>query len=58
MVPFQNVDRKGFKEMIKTLDPRYALHARTDFSQIEMAKLYGNSLANARPHLNVDEFCR
>ena len=41
MVPFQNVDRKGFKEMVKTLDPRYALHARTHFSQIEMPKLYG-----------------
>ena len=34
MVPFQNVDRKEFKEMVKTLDPRYALHARTHFSQI------------------------
>jgi hypothetical protein len=41
MVPFQNVDRKGFKEMVKTLDPRYALHARTPFSQIEMPKPYG-----------------
>ena len=40
MVPFQNVDRKGFKEMVKTLDPRYALPARTYFSQIEMSKLY------------------
>ena len=29
MVPFQNVDRKGFKEMVKTLNPRYALAART-----------------------------
>jgi hypothetical protein len=25
MVPFQNVDRKGVKVMVKTLDPRYAL---------------------------------
>ena len=41
MVPFQNVDRKEFKEMVKTLDPRYALHARTHFSQIEMPKLCG-----------------
>ena len=41
MVPFQNVDRKEFKEMVKTLDPRYALHACTHFSQIEMPKLYG-----------------
>ena len=41
MVPFQNVDRKGFKEMVKTLDPRYAFPARTHFSQIEMPKLYG-----------------
>ena len=42
MVPFQNVDRKGFKEMVKTLDPsRYALPARTHFSQIAMPKLYG-----------------
>ena len=41
MVPFQNVDRKGFKEMVKTLDPRYAFPARTHFSQIVMPKLYG-----------------
>ena len=41
MVPFQNVDRKGFKEMVKTLDPRYSLPARTHFSQIETPKLYG-----------------
>jgi hypothetical protein len=38
MVLFQNVDRKGFKEMVKTLDTRYALHARTHFSQIWDAK--------------------
>ena len=37
----ENVDRKGFKEMVKSLDPRYALHARTPFSQFEMPKLYG-----------------
>ena len=42
MVPFQNVDRKGFKEMVKTLDPRYALPAHTHLSQIEMPKIYGN----------------
>jgi hypothetical protein len=40
MVPIQNVDRMGFKEMVKTLDPRYASPARTHFSQIEMPKLY------------------
>ena len=41
MVLFQNVDRKGFKEMVKTLNPRYALPARTHFGQIEMPKPYG-----------------
>ena len=41
MVPFKNVDRKGFTEMAKSLDPRYALPARTHFSQIEMPKLHG-----------------
>ena len=41
MVPFQNVDRKGFKEMVKTLDSRYALPARKHFSQIELPKRYG-----------------
>jgi hypothetical protein len=41
MVPFQNIDRKGFKEIVKTLHPRYALPARTHFSQIQMPKLYG-----------------
>ena len=32
--------RKGFEEMVQTLDPRYALPARTHFSQIEMPKPY------------------
>ena len=41
MIPLQNVDRKGFKEMVETLDPRHVLPARTHFSQIEMPKLYG-----------------
>ena len=36
MVTFQIIDRKGFKEMVKTLYPRHALPARTHFSQIEM----------------------
>jgi hypothetical protein len=36
MVPFQNFDRKGFKEIVKILDHRYAIPARTHFSQIEM----------------------
>ena len=38
MVPYQNVDRKGFKEMFKTLEPRFALPARTHFIQIETPK--------------------
>ena len=38
-VHFQNVDRKGFKEMVKTLNPRLALSARTHFSQIDMPNL-------------------
>ena len=33
MVPFQNVDRKGYKQMVKTLNPRYALPASTHFSE-------------------------
>ena len=40
MGPFQNDDRQGFKDMIKTLDPRYTLPSRTHFSQIEMQGLY------------------
>ena len=34
-----NISR--FKEMVKTLKPRYALPASTHFSQIEMPKQYG-----------------
>ena len=33
MVSFQIVNRKGYKEMVKTLDPRYALPAHTHFSE-------------------------
>ena len=33
MVPFQNVDRKGYKEMVKTLYSSYVLPACTHFSE-------------------------
>ena len=58
MVLFQNVDRKGFKEMVKTLDPRYAFPARTHFSQIEMPKLYGKVRKNKSILLNISVFQR
>jgi hypothetical protein len=53
MVPFQNVDRKGFKEMVKTLDPRNTLPACTHFSQIEMPKLYGKVLKQVEKQIHT-----
>lgn len=41
MVPFQTVERSRFKDMIKTLDPRYEPPSRKYFTEKEMPKLYG-----------------
>lgn len=41
MVPFQTVERSGFQDMIKTLDPRYVVPSRKYFNETEMPKLYG-----------------
>ncbi|XP_040278097.1 E3 SUMO-protein ligase ZBED1-like [Bufo bufo] len=40
MVPFLTVEKRGFQNMIKTLDPRYEVPSRKYFSQTEMPKLY------------------
>ena len=58
MVPFQNIDRKGFKEIFKTLKSRYALPARTPFIQIEMPKLYGKVLEQVEKKIHtIKHFC-
>ncbi|XP_069821004.1 E3 SUMO-protein ligase ZBED1-like [Dendropsophus ebraccatus] len=40
MVPFLTVEKSGFQNMIKTLDPRYEVPGRKHFTQTEMPKLY------------------
>lgn len=39
-VPFQAVVRDGFKQLLKTLDPRYTLPGRKYFSETALPKLY------------------
>ena len=41
MVSFQTVERSGFKDMIKYLDPRYEPPSCKYFTEKEMPKLYG-----------------
>ena len=40
MQPFYTVEKPGFKQMIKKLDPKYALPTRKYFSQTEIPMLY------------------
>ena len=40
MQPFYTVEKPGFKQMIKKLDPKYALPTRKYFSQTEIPTLY------------------
>ncbi|XP_034040262.1 zinc finger BED domain-containing protein 1-like [Thalassophryne amazonica] len=40
MVPFQTVERRGFKTMIGAIEPRYELPSRKYFTETEMPRLY------------------
>ncbi|XDV25933.1 hypothetical protein PO909_029757 [Leuciscus waleckii] len=40
MVPLNTVEKEGFKQMIKTLDPRYEMPSRKYFSQVAIPNLY------------------
>ncbi|KAL3972567.1 protein-disulfide reductase (glutathione) [Sarotherodon galilaeus] len=40
MVPFLTVEKSDFKNMVKTLDPRYEVPDRKRFSRTEMPKLF------------------
>ncbi|XP_065138382.2 E3 SUMO-protein ligase ZBED1-like [Paramisgurnus dabryanus] len=40
MVPLITVEKDGFKQMIKTLDPRYEMQSRKYFSQVAIPNLY------------------
>ncbi|KAK0151906.1 Endoplasmic reticulum export factor CTAGE5 [Merluccius polli] len=40
MVPFQTVERRGFKAMIRAIDPRYEVPSRKYVTETEMPKLY------------------
>lgn len=35
------VEKKGFRDLIKTLDPRYVMPSRKHFSEVELPRLYG-----------------
>ncbi len=39
-MPVQAVERDGFKQLLKKLDPRYTLPGRKYFSETALPKLY------------------
>ncbi|CAM4658701.1 unnamed protein product [Leuciscus chuanchicus] len=41
MIPVYTVEKKGFRDLIKTLDPRYVIPSRKHFSEVELPRLYG-----------------
>ena len=41
MVPIYTVEKTGFKELVRTLDPRYVIPSRKHFSEVELPRLYG-----------------
>ncbi len=51
MVPFQTVERRGFKAMIRAIDPRYEVPSRKYFTETEMPKLYAELRENVEKEL-------
>ena len=51
MVPLNTVEKGGFKQMIKMLDPRYELQSRKYFSQVAIPNLYQKNRAKLETEL-------
>ncbi|GAA6096348.1 zinc finger BED domain-containing protein 1-like, partial [Tachysurus ichikawai] len=51
MVPFQTVERRGFKAMIRAIDPRYEVPSRKYFTETGMPKLYAELRENVEKEL-------
>ncbi|GAA6097629.1 zinc finger BED domain-containing protein 1-like [Tachysurus ichikawai] len=51
MVPFQMVERRGFKAVIRAIDPRYEVPSRKYFTETEMPKLYAELCENVEKEL-------
>lgn len=57
MVPLSTVEKYGFREMIKTLEPRYVLPSRNYFSRTAIPDLYQKHRAKIEADLaNVSHF--
>lgn len=57
MVPLSTVEKRGFREMVKTLDPRYVLPSRNYFSRTAIPDLYTIHRAKVEAALaNVSHF--
>lgn len=51
MAPVYTVEKKGFRELVKTLDPRYVMPSRKHFSDIELPRLYRECRAKVEEEL-------
>lgn len=51
MAPIYTVEKKGFRELVKTLDPKYIMPSRKHFSDIELPRLYGECRAKVEEEL-------
>ncbi|XP_061608235.1 E3 SUMO-protein ligase ZBED1-like [Phyllopteryx taeniolatus] len=51
MVPLNAVEKEGFKQIIKTLDPRYEVPSRKYFSHVAMPNLYHKHRAKLETEL-------
>lgn len=57
MVPLNTVEKEGFKQMIKRLDPRYEILSRKYLSQVAITNLYQKletDLADRLPLRSID----
>ena len=56
MQPFYTVEKPGFKQMIKKLDPKYVIPGRKYFSQTEIPMLYTSTMESVKQDLKQAEY--
>lgn len=56
MQPFYTVEKPGFRQMIKKLDPKYVVPTRKYFSQTEIPMLYTHAMESVKQDLKHVEY--
>ena len=56
MAPIYTVEKKGFRALVKTLDPRYNMPDRKHFSHVQLPRMYEECRAKVKEELQHVEY--